>query len=286
MTASDGRRSGSQTLRLRHNPLLYQINTRVWLADLSRALGRPATLDDVPDADLDGLVAAGFDLLYLLGVWQTGEAGRRVSRNNLEWREEFAQVLPDLSEDDICGSCFAITGYTVAARLGGDDALARFRARLRQRGLGLILDFVPNHTAPDHPWTLDHPEYYIRGSEEDLAREPQNYCRRGGGETPGEQYAAAATRAATAVRVARAAVSARRAASSTAGAGFGRRDGARRRRLWQGDHVDDVEVVVDPFDGLADCRDVRARGDSGTATARRGADRRRSTPRRCARARA
>ena len=186
MTASDGRRSGSQTLRLRHNPLLYQINTRVWLADLSRELGRPATLDDVPDTDLDGLVAAGFDLLYLLGVWQTGEAGRRVSRNNLEWREEFAQVLPDLSEDDICGSCFAITGYTVAARLGGDDALARFRARLRQRGLRLILDFVPNHTAPDHPWTFDHPEYYIRGSEEDLAREPQNYCRRGGGETPGQ----------------------------------------------------------------------------------------------------
>ena len=34
-------------------PSLYQINTRVWLTELSRALGRPATLDDIPDAELD-----------------------------------------------------------------------------------------------------------------------------------------------------------------------------------------------------------------------------------------
>jgi hypothetical protein len=34
-------------------PSLYQINTRVWLTELSHALGRPATLDDIPDAELD-----------------------------------------------------------------------------------------------------------------------------------------------------------------------------------------------------------------------------------------
>ena len=39
-------------------PSLYQINTRVWLTELSRHLGRPATLDDVPDAELDRLSAA------------------------------------------------------------------------------------------------------------------------------------------------------------------------------------------------------------------------------------
>ena len=36
-------------------PSLYQINTRVWLTELSHALGRPATLDDIPDAELDRL---------------------------------------------------------------------------------------------------------------------------------------------------------------------------------------------------------------------------------------
>ena len=83
----------------------------------------------MPDADLDAMVAAGFDLVYFLGVWQTGAAGRAVSRSNPEWREEFARVLPDLTEDDICGSCFAVTGYEVAAALGGDEALWRASVR-------------------------------------------------------------------------------------------------------------------------------------------------------------
>ena len=164
-------------------PSLYQINTRVWLTELSRGLRRPANLDDIPDSELDQIASMGFDWVWLLSVWQTGQAGQRVSRTNPEWRKEFQETLPDLSEDDIPGSGFAITGYTVHESLGGDAALARLRKRLRKRGLCLMLDFVPNHTGLDHPWVEAHPEYYIRGTEQDLARAPRNYTwlrRRGG----------------------------------------------------------------------------------------------------------
>jgi hypothetical protein len=157
------------------HPSLYQINTRVWLTDLSRALGRPATLDDVPEAELERLAALGFDWIWLLSVWRTGAAGRRISRENAAWRREFEETLPDLREADIAGSGFAITGYTVSPELGGDAALARLRARLRAHGLRLMLDFVPNHTALDHPWVDEHPEYYVAGTELELARAPQNY---------------------------------------------------------------------------------------------------------------
>jgi len=156
-------------------PSLYQINTRVWLTELSRSLGRAATLDDIPDAELDRLAQSGFDWVWMLSVWQTGAAGQKISRSNAEWRREFAETLPDLKEDDIAGSGFAITGYTVSAALGGDPALARLRERLRTRGLRLMLDFVPNHTGLDHPWVEHHPEYYVAGSELDLARAPGNY---------------------------------------------------------------------------------------------------------------
>ena len=156
-------------------PSLYQINTRVWLTDLARTLGRAATLDDIPDAELDRLAATGFDWIWLLSVWTTGAAGQRISRSNSEWRKEFEDTLPDLRDDDIAGSGFAITGYTVHPVLGGDAALARVRERLRRRGLRLMLDFVPNHTALDHPWVENHPEYYLPGTELDLARAPQNY---------------------------------------------------------------------------------------------------------------
>lgn len=158
-------------------PSLYQINTRVWLTELSRKLGRSATLNDVPDEELDRIAEMGFDWVWFLSVWQTGLAGQRVSRSNPEWREEFQHTLPDLREEDIAGSGFAITGYIVHPNLGGDEALARLRQRLRKRGLRLMLDFVPNHMAQDHPWTNDHPEYFVHGSKIDLARSPQNYCR-------------------------------------------------------------------------------------------------------------
>ncbi len=156
-------------------PSLYQVNTRVWLTELSRARGRAATLDDIPDAELDHLAETGFDWVWLLSVWQTGAEGQRISRSNPEWRHEFQETLPDLREEDIPGSGFAITGYTVHRDLGGDAALARLRERLRGRGLRLMLDFVPNHTGLDHPWVEDHPEYYIPGTELDLARAPRNY---------------------------------------------------------------------------------------------------------------
>ena len=156
-------------------PSLYLINTRVWLTELSQALGRPATLDDIPDAELDRLAKVGFDWIWFLSVWQTSPAGMHISRTNPEWRKEFQETLPDLREEDIAGSGFAITGYTVHDHLGGDAALGRLRERLRTRGLRLLLDFVPNHTALDHPWVQEHPEYYVQGTERDLARAPQNY---------------------------------------------------------------------------------------------------------------
>lgn len=161
---------------------LLQLHTRVRLTALSRAVGRPATLDDFSDAELDRLAAQGFDWVWLLSVWQTGPAGRRVARAHADWRREFEHTLPDLHECDIAGSGFAIRDYRVAAELGGDAALARLRDRLHQRGLKLMLDFVPNHVALDHAWVDAHPDFFIQGSAAELADAPQNWCRlRSGG---------------------------------------------------------------------------------------------------------
>jgi hypothetical protein len=175
--------AGAERGRPRY-PALYQLNTRVFLTGIARKLGRKATLDDFPDEEIDRLATLGFDWVWLLSVWRTGEAGRRVSRGRPEWRREFEETLRDLCDDDVAGSGFAVTGYTVHPDLGGSEALARLRERLRARGLRLMLDFVPNHTAPDHPWVEDHPEYYVSGTELDLARAPANYAwaRRKGGD--------------------------------------------------------------------------------------------------------
>jgi len=158
-------------------PLLYQINTRVWLTELSRELGKRGTLDDIPDAELDRIKETGFDWIWFLSVWQTGLAAQAISRANPEWRRDFVATLPDLKDKDIAGSGFAIQKYKVHRDLGGPAALARLRERMQKRGLKLMLDFVPNHMAPDHRWVNEHPDFFVRGSETDLARSPQNYCR-------------------------------------------------------------------------------------------------------------
>lgn len=172
----------TEALRAQHPartyPALYQINTRALLSGLSKQLGgRPATLDDIPDHELDRIAQEGFSWVWFLGVWQTGAAGRRVSLENQEWRREFQALLPDFSDDDVCGSCFAIQSYVVHRDFGGDSALARLRDRLARRGLRLMLDFVPNYTAPDHPWVQEHTGYYVHGTEDRLQRESQNYTR-------------------------------------------------------------------------------------------------------------
>jgi hypothetical protein len=156
---------------------VYQVNTRLRLRELSRRLGRPATFDDESDDDLDRLASLGVDWVWPLGVWQTGCAGREVARRQARRREDLTALLPDLSDDDILPSPFAVQGYTVHPDFGGDAALARFRERLRRRGLRLMLGFIANHTALDHPWVQEHPEYYVTGEEADLARQPGNYWR-------------------------------------------------------------------------------------------------------------
>lgn len=167
---------GAGSPRLPRYPSLIEINTRAWLSRLSHAAGRPVTLAGIDDATLDDLARRGFDWVWLLGVWQTGTASRTLSRSDPTWRAEFQAVLPDLTEEDICGSGFAIGAYEVDETLGGKVALAEFRARLAVRGLRLMLDFVPNHTALDHPWVRTHPEFYVEGGEGDLAAAPGNYC--------------------------------------------------------------------------------------------------------------
>ena len=164
-------------------PLLYQINTRVWLTELSQKLGRSATLDDIPDAELDRLAEMGFDWVWFLSVWQTGPV-----------RSKSRARMPSgaASSRRHCRTCAKTTSPGPVSRsppikvhqnLGGDAALARLRERLRKRGLRLMLDFVPNHMGLDHPWVEEHPEHFITGTELDLARAPKNYTwvkRKGG----------------------------------------------------------------------------------------------------------
>jgi hypothetical protein len=128
---------------------LYQVNTRVWLRTVPHTRSS-RDLSDVPDDAFDDFARQGFDWIWLLSVWRTGAAAQAVSRANPgggansnrrgPHRRRYRRIrLRD------CGLHRA-SGSRRRAALG------RLRERLRQRGLKLMLDFVPNHMGLDHPW--------------------------------------------------------------------------------------------------------------------------------------
>lgn len=157
------------------NPTLYEINTWTWLEQLSRQAGQSVTLGSVPQAELERIAAYGFDGAWLMGVWQRSPDGRRVAREHTGLQGEYRKALPDFSDADVVGSPYCVLDYQVDPALGGDAELAALRRRLADLGMRLMLDFVPNHFACDHAWTVEHPERLVQGGADSLAREPVNY---------------------------------------------------------------------------------------------------------------
>jgi glycosidase len=168
-------------MRLPPRPTIYEINTAVWLARLGRAQGQPMTLAEVPSEEWDALAALPVDAVWLMGVWERSPAGLAIAATNPDVQAGNRAALPDLEPSDVIGSPYCVRNYVVDARFGGPDGLAVARGALAARGLGLILDYVPNHVAPDHPWLTGRPDVFITGSEDDLVAQPHAFLRTPGG---------------------------------------------------------------------------------------------------------
>ena len=161
-------------------PVIYEINTWVWLNALSRQNTRPITLGTVPSGQWDAIASLEVDAVWLMGVWERSPEGIRIANENAGLQADFRSALPDYTPADTVGSGYCVRRYVVDERLGGPDGLATARQMLAQRGLRLMLDFVPNHVAPDHPWVFEHPEYFVQGTREDLERAPGEFFEAGG----------------------------------------------------------------------------------------------------------
>jgi glycosidase len=161
----------------RLNPRILEINTWTWLSDLTRNHGRFVSLANIPPEAID---LDDFDAVWLMGVWERSPRSRQIAYEHSEIRKECRRVLPDFSAEDIVGSPYSIRSYRVEPRIGGEEGLAKLRARLAERGVGLLLDFVPNHVGVDHDWTEDHPTYLIQGTVEDLGAHPDCFFRKEG----------------------------------------------------------------------------------------------------------
>lgn len=160
---------------MRPNPSLYEINTRPFLDRLSRQHGQALSLMTVPDGEWQFLASLGFDFVWLMGVWRRSAAARREALHHPGLRIEYSSALPDWTEQDVAGSPYAVYDYSLDPALGKPEELVQLRHKLEQRGLGLILDFVPDHLARDNAWVSSHPEWFVQGSKTDTQAHPERF---------------------------------------------------------------------------------------------------------------
>jgi len=162
------------------SPVIYEINTWVWLNDLRGTHKKRVDLGSVPESEWDALAGRGYDAVWFMGVWERSPAGIAISMRNQGLLSDFKRALPDFSAKDNVGSPYCVRNYVVDRHLGGREGLATARTALGKRGMRLVLDFVPNHVAPDHPWVGTHPEYFVQANADDAKRDPASFVETGG----------------------------------------------------------------------------------------------------------
>lgn len=165
----------SSPFLIRKHPHLYEINTWAWLEALSQKQGHEIRLRDVPDKEWDALQELGFDLVWLMGVWQRSPESQRIARTEASLFSGYDRALPGWKQEDVIGSPYAVRSYEPDPRIGNWEDLRFIRKKLHQRGIGLILDFVPNHTARDHPWIETDPNLYIQGTPQSFVQSPDHF---------------------------------------------------------------------------------------------------------------
>lgn len=144
------------------HPLLYELNTRCWLRELSAQRGQTIHLGNVPDEEFQSWQRLGLTHIWLMGTWTTCSRAREFALTDLDLLQAYREALSDWSPADVTGSPYALAEYRVPEALGGEEGLRRFRERLHAHGMKLLLDFVPNHTGLAHPWVKMQPELFVQ----------------------------------------------------------------------------------------------------------------------------
>lgn len=115
------------------NQVVYELNTRQFTPQGTFA----AAAEQLPR-----LKELGVDIIWLMPICPIGELERKGS----------------------LGSYYAIRDYeNTNPEFGTLEDFDAFVAAAHKLGMGVIIDWVANHTSPDHPWVTEKPaEWYVR----------------------------------------------------------------------------------------------------------------------------
>lgn len=122
--------------------IIYQVNLR--------AFSEAGTLNGVRER-LSHIKSVGTNVIYLMPIYPVG-------------------VLNSVGE---LGSPYSVRDYkSVSPEYGSLDDLRALVEEAHTMDMAVILDWVPNHTAWDHPWITEHPEWYQKDDSGNITAPP------------------------------------------------------------------------------------------------------------------
>ena len=121
---------------------MYQVNPRVFAPEKS--------LNAVA-ARIDSIQALGVNMIWVMPIYPIGiEKGKN--------------------------SPYCISDYkAIAPEFGTIDEFKNLVKVCHEHGMGIILDWVANHTAWDHPWVKEHPDWYTHDEKADTIISPAGF---------------------------------------------------------------------------------------------------------------
>jgi 1,4-alpha-glucan branching enzyme len=150
-----------------NHPSIYEINIRTFLKAFDSE-NKKGTLSDVPFSFWENLKVKGIDFVWLMGIWKTADSVIKKCCFQDDLVDSYKKALKDFKEEDVIGSPYAVDVYEVNESLSTKNELIEFKFKLNSLGIGLILDFVPNHFSSDSKLIKTHPFLFLQGDEENL----------------------------------------------------------------------------------------------------------------------
>lgn len=156
------------------NPKIYEINTRVFLRRFNTE-NRKAKLLDVPFSFWQRLAELGINYIWLMGIWKT--CSSTIDKYCFEdfLINNYSKALKDWKHDDVIGSPYSIDKYELNENICSVNELKLFREKLKSIGLGLILDFIPNHYSSESELIYIHPEIFLQVDETTYKNDTHTY---------------------------------------------------------------------------------------------------------------
>ncbi len=158
---------------MNNNPRLLEINTRVWL----NRYGNNYKLSSVSDKQIDQWKEIGFDLIWLMGIWNNNKDVIDEYCFEPDLVASYNSVLKDWKKDDVIGSPYSIDRYEVNPLIGNKEDLIRFKKRLNDKGIKLILDFVCNHFSAKSSLIWSNKEIFLPADEFIFKNDPYTFYR-------------------------------------------------------------------------------------------------------------